>query len=97
MFARVTNSIVPKDKLDAMNKVMAETTWPGSKKQKGYKGFLTLMNPETGERITVSLWDTMADMKASEKASYFTQSRKGADTSGVKINSTKYYSVGIKD
>jgi heme-degrading monooxygenase HmoA len=97
MFARVTTSSMPKDKIDENSKFMAENTFPGSKKQKGYKGFLTMTNPETGERVTVSLWDTEADMKASEKASYFIKSRKMVAATGAKILSTKYYTVGIKD
>jgi heme-degrading monooxygenase HmoA len=97
MFARVSTTLMPKDKIDALNKVAMEKTFPGSKKQTGYKGFLTMINPDTGERLTVSLWETEADMKASEKAPYFMQVSKEIAASGVKVTSTKYFTVGIKD
>ena len=97
MFARVTTGIMPKDKIDALNKRVAEKLFPEVKKQKGYKGFITMINPETGERLSVSLWDTEADMLASEKASYYTQDQKEAPAIGIKPVGTKYYTVGIKD
>jgi heme-degrading monooxygenase HmoA len=95
MLASVTTSSVPKDKIDATNKILVENLWPAIKKQKGYKGLLTLTNPETGERLIISLWDTESDMKESREAS--TASRKLAEGQGANILNPKYFTVGIKD
>jgi hypothetical protein len=95
MFARVTSSITKKDKWDESIKRMNESIWPLSKKQKGYKGFLFLFNPETCEGITISLWDTEADMKAT--GTIYQGVIKQVKESGVSPSGAKYYTVGIKD
>jgi hypothetical protein len=97
VYARVTSSIAPKGKIDEIQKLLSETLLPGSKKQKGYKGLLSLINPETGEHILISLWDAKEDIEAFGKASYLLQSRKLAETLGSKFTGTKVYTVGIKD
>ena len=70
MYARVSASSVPKGQFDEASKLVRETIWPATKKQKGYKGYLNLRNTETGEGMTISLWDTEKDMIASEKTFY---------------------------
>ena len=89
----------PKEKLNELNKRLTESTWPSTKKQKGYKGYLALSNPQTGERIVITLWDTEADMLASEKASYFTQvtSQANLAASDTKITGPKHFAVIIQD
>jgi hypothetical protein len=96
MYARVSTSVSPKEKMDEIAKLMRETIWPATKKHKGYKGYLTLRNPETGEGMTISIWDTEADMLASEKA-FYPQAVKQATATGVKPGGMKHYVVGIKD
>jgi heme-degrading monooxygenase HmoA len=99
MFARVHIVKVPKDKAEAFSKRANEATWPWAKSQKGYKGYLTLRNQEAEEDIVISLWDTEANMLASEKASQYTQATDKTRQAAVgwSIISTKRYVVGIKD
>ena len=99
MFARVTTLNVQKDKIEALEKRLKEVTWPGTKEQKGYKGYLALMNRETGEGIVIAIFDTEANMLASQKAAYYESAtnKDNLATFGVKFNSIKSYSVGIKD
>ena len=96
MYARVTVSLIPLDKIDERLKNTRETTLPAAKKTKGYKGYLSLFDRETGERVTVSLWDSEEDMKASEKG-YYAEAVKRGQGSGAKRISQKNYVVGIKD
>jgi heme-degrading monooxygenase HmoA len=44
---------------------------PIARTQKGFKGYLLLSNPKTGKGITVTLWETEADMIANEKSKYY--------------------------
>jgi heme-degrading monooxygenase HmoA len=97
MCARVTTAIVPKEKLAQIRKRAAEFSWPETKKMRGYKGYLTLTNAETGDSMTISVWDTEEAMKAAEKAPYFSETRKLSVGDGVNILGTKYYVVGIKE
>ncbi len=96
MFARVTNNMIPKDKIDEQIKSITQIGWPTAKKTKGYKGYLYLRNPETGEILTVSLWDTEENMLASEKG-YYAEAQKRGETMGSKNLSKKYFVVGLKD
>jgi len=96
MYARVSSNMIPKGKVDEVSKMVRETTWPATKKQKGYKGYLTLVNKETGEAMGISLWDTEEDMIASEKTHY-PEARKRSIAAGVNFISMKHFEVGIKD
>jgi heme-degrading monooxygenase HmoA len=96
MFARVSSATVPKEKSDAVTKTIKESVWPAAKKQKGYKGYLNLRNTETGEGMTISLWDTEEDMLASEKT-FVPQATKQAAAAGGKETSMKHFEVMIKD
>jgi heme-degrading monooxygenase HmoA len=82
--------------MDESFKSVTSVAWPEAKKAKGYKGYLHLRNPETGEAMTVSLWDTEEDMLASEKA-YYEQVTKRGNALGVKNLGAKHFVVGIKD
>ena len=93
MYARVATSIAPKDKLDETRKSNNDNAFQLAKKQKGYKGHLFLQNPETGEELSISIWDTEENMKAAS----FPQARNRAEAMGVKFIGTKNYTVGIKD
>jgi hypothetical protein len=99
MYARVHTIRVPKDKLGELSKRLNEGPWPWAKKQKGYKGYLTLSNAEAEEVIVIALWETEGDMLASEKVSYYGQATDKAKqaASGWTTISTKRYVVGIKD
>jgi hypothetical protein len=97
MFARVTTSIAPKEKIEALNKYWKEIQLPSVKKEKGYKGLLFINNPENGEQLLISLWDTEADMLAHGKKSSTLDRAKQAKAEGVNIIGTKSYTVGIKD
>ena len=96
MFARVTNNMIPKDKIPDQIKSITEIAWPKAKQTKGYKGYLYLRNPDSGEVLTVSLWDTEKDMLDSEKG-YFADAQKRGESMGSKVLSKKYFVVGIKD
>ncbi len=43
---------------------------PAAEKQKGFRGGYLLTDRATGKGISISLWETEADMKASETSGY---------------------------
>lgn len=43
---------------------------PAAHQQQGFKGTLFLTDPTTGAAMTVSLWETEADMKATEASGF---------------------------
>ena len=73
MFARVSFGTFPGNKNDEITKIQSNSIYPAVKSQKGYKGYLVLSNPQTGEGITISIWETEADMKATEASGFYRQ------------------------
>jgi heme-degrading monooxygenase HmoA len=64
MHARVTIGTPKTDKGDEVAKIMRDSL-PVFKKLKGFKGLLVLANRDTGKGMSITLWDTKADMTAS--------------------------------
>ena len=70
MYARVTNIRFPPD-MKAEVSGVAQGLAPILKQQVGFKDFQVLTDPNAGEGIIVSLWETEADAQASETTSSY--------------------------
>ncbi len=44
---------------------------PAAKQQQGFKGTFLLTDPNTGKGVSISLWETEADMRAGETSGYY--------------------------
>jgi heme-degrading monooxygenase HmoA len=73
MFARVSFGTIPQNKNDEFTKIQKNSILPAVKNQKGYKGYLVLLNAQTGEGITISIWDSEQVMKATEASGLYKQ------------------------
>ncbi len=71
MFARVTFTAVQPSKFDEAVKLNRDSIMPAAKKLKGFKAFYGLTNRDTGKGITISMWETEADMKAAESSGFY--------------------------
>jgi heme-degrading monooxygenase HmoA len=65
MFARVVTAQAGPQGLDSFIGLAREQL-PGASGQPGFKGAYLLTNAETGQLITISLWETQEDMRAVE-------------------------------
>jgi len=63
MFARVITAQAGPQALDSVIDLAREQL-PGASQQPGFKGFYLLTNAETGNVITISLWETREQMPA---------------------------------
>ena len=70
MYARVTNIRFPPDMKAEVSRV-AQGLAPILKQQRGFNGFQVLTDPNAGEGIIVSFWDTEADAETSEATSSY--------------------------
>ena len=61
MFARVITAQAGPQGFDGIVDLAAEQV-PAASKQSGFKGFYLLTNAETGNVITISLWETREQM-----------------------------------
>jgi heme-degrading monooxygenase HmoA len=71
MYVRVTIDPIQPDKMDKAIKVERNSILPAAKNEKGFKGLYFLTNGQTGKGMTISLWETEADMTAAEKSGYY--------------------------
>ena len=68
MYARVTFATGEPAKIDEIAKVMRDSILPAAKKQKGFKGLYHLGDRKTGKGMTITMWDTEANMMAVESS-----------------------------
>ena len=84
MHARVTLTHGPAAEVDTVVGRVRDVL-PALQKQHGFKGMYVLVDRQGGKGISLSLWETEADMKASEEAG--TRARSQV-TSGTKVDAT---------
>lgn len=83
MYARVSTSTIQPGKIDEQGKMYQDNVLPEVLKLKGFKGVLRLANRETNKVMTIALWDTEADMKASESSGFYSRVVSNARNSGL--------------
>ncbi|MCI0400298.1 MAG: antibiotic biosynthesis monooxygenase [Gammaproteobacteria bacterium] len=71
MYARVVNVSMKPHKSDESLAIWQESVVPAVKRQAGFKGLLVLATPGRDKSMSVTLWETEADMKANESSGYF--------------------------
>ncbi len=75
MNARVTFVQIVPGKLDEAVDLYRDSVLPAAEQQKGFKGLylLTLTDRSAGKGISITLWETEADMIAGENSGYYQQ------------------------
>jgi len=73
MYARVTIVQVLPGKMDEAIGIFRDSVVPAAKEQKGHKGHYLLTERKNGKGISISLWETEADMTAGESSGHYRQ------------------------
>ena len=89
MYARVTTG---KGDPDRLAKVIKEQILPAGEKMEGFKGLLTLVDRQSGEGFTITLWESEAARRKSEEDANKLR-QQTAEVSGTAITSVKNYEV----
>ncbi len=71
MYARVGIAEQKPGKIDEAVRIYRDSVAPAQKQQKGFKGALFLTDRRTGKTISISLWETEADMEASMNSGFY--------------------------
>lgn len=64
MFAHVVTAHAQPEDLDNLTRLVREQL-PGIPEQPGFRGFYFLRGPESDKLMTISLWETTEDLRAS--------------------------------
>jgi heme-degrading monooxygenase HmoA len=70
MFARVITVQAQPGKIEEAAMIYSDSIIPAAKQQKGFKAAMLLTDPDTGKGISITLWETEADQKASDASGY---------------------------
>ncbi len=70
MHARVVTTQIQPGKIDEAIRIYRDSVVPAAKKQHGFKGRLLLTDHATGRGVSIALWETEADMRATETGGY---------------------------
>ena len=73
MYARVLTAQAKPGQIDELIRIIRDSVTPELKREVGFKGFLLLDERVTGKGISITLWETPVDLKASETSGYLQQ------------------------
>ena len=73
MYARVTLAQLQPGKVDELLQFLRDNVVPAAQAQHGFKGLLLLTDETTNKGIALALWETEADMAASEASGGYYQ------------------------
>jgi heme-degrading monooxygenase HmoA len=73
MYARVITVQIQPSKVDEAIRIYQDSVVPAAKQQKGFKSIWLLTDRKSGKGISFGLWDTEADMIASESSGYLSE------------------------
>ncbi len=74
MYARVTLAQLQPGQVDELLQFLRDNVVPAAQAQQGFKGLLLLTDETTNKGIALALWETEADLAASESSDgYYTK------------------------
>lgn len=71
MYARVTSAQIDPKNIERLKKIYEESVVPAAKKLKGFRGISLMINPETGDGLSIGYWNTEEDCIATEKNLFY--------------------------
>ena len=95
MFARVSTFQGPPDQTAEGIRLAREQILPAARLMDGFKGIYLLYDRESGKSLSVTLWETEADMQASEEAASRVRAQ-SAEVSGDEVIDVERYEVALQ-
>jgi len=73
MYARVLTAQAKPGQTDELIRIINDSVIPAVKREIGFKGLLLLNEHATRKGISITLWETPVDLKASQTSAYLQQ------------------------
>ena len=96
MFARVSTFQGPPEQTAEGIRLAREQIPPAARLQDGFEGIYLLFDQETGRSLSISFWETEADMKASEEAANRARNE-SVRTAGDAVVRVEHYQVALAE
>ena len=96
MFARVSTFQGPPDQTAEGIRIAREQILPVARLQDGFKGLYILFDRGSGTSVSITLWESEEDMKASEEAARRARTE-SAEAAGETIVSVERYEVALQE
>jgi len=71
MYARVVTSQLKPGAIDEWIAILRDSIVPAAKQQQGFRGFIVLADRSANKGIAYSMWETEADLKATEASNFY--------------------------
>lgn len=71
LHGRVTSAMFQQGKMDEGTRILRDSILPEARKQQGFDGLLSIEDRSMGKGIILSLWESEADLNASESSGYY--------------------------
>ena len=97
MHARVViMEMLPIDVAEAV-RTYRDRVVPAGREQDGFGGAWMLTDPQTGEGLSISLWESTEDMRASEESEFHHRELGELEAFFVNAPVRKHYEVSVKE
>ena len=73
MYARVTTTQISPENIEEAIRLWRDSVMPAAREQKGFKSGRLLVDRKTGKGISIGLWETETDLRASGEGSAYLQ------------------------
>ena len=73
MYARITTVHAPPDRMDEGIRIFESEVLPPTREQPGFRGAYLLVDRATGKAISITLWETEADLERSDAVAHLTR------------------------
>jgi len=96
MYARVVSIQMKSGSMDEGASIYENSIVPAMREQPGFKGTTLLANEETNTAISISSWETEADMQAGEASGYLQAQFAKAGPLMASPPATEHYEVSVE-
>ncbi len=96
MHARVVSMEVLPMNVEEAVRIYRGSVVPAATAERGFKGALLLTDQYTGEGVSISLWESEDDMRASEASGFYHRKLDQLDALLVSTPIRKHYEVSVQ-
>ena len=96
MHARVVSMEMLPISVGEAVRIYQDRVLPAAREQEGFRGALMLTDQDTGEGLSISLWDSEEDMHASEASGFYHRKLNELDALFISTPVRKHYEVSAQ-